>query len=195
MAPQPIRFDPEGGSLTAVPSVGHGAPGSYSLTLFEADGLTVVKPSPFKDRFSGSNRHSLPGSAEGNDGRVLVLLASVGLMDPTRAFAIHISVVQDGQTAGTVSDVGQDTGSGPTHESKIIAVLTGEGPLSAPTAVPRKPGARRAAKRATSDSSQLRKLRQDTLLQIPDATPTNGTVRRGPRKKRAKRATRRGGNK
>jgi hypothetical protein len=195
MAPQPIRFDPEGGSLTAVPSVGHGAAGSYSLTLFESNGLTVVKPSPFKARFGGSNKHGLPGSAEGHDGRVLVLLASVGLMDATRAFAVHLSVVQDGQTAGTVSDVGQDTGTGPTHESKIIAVLTGEAPPPAMMAAPRKPAARRAAKRATSETSQLRALRQDTLLQLSDATPTSGAVKRVARKKRAKRATRRGGDK
>jgi hypothetical protein len=87
-------------------------------------------------------------------------------MDPTRAFAIHLSVVQDGQAVGTVSDVGQDTGTGPTHESKVIAVLTAEEPSPAMMAAPRKPGARRATKRATAETSQLRKLRQDALLQL-----------------------------
>ena len=129
---QTIHFDPAGGPLSARPSAGQAAPGSYGLMLVEHDGLTVVPPSPFNARFGDAgNTHQLPGSARDNDGRILDLVASVGLMDATRAYAVHLTVLQDGAVLGTASDTGTDEGDGPTHESELLVALSGIPPIMA----------------------------------------------------------------
>lgn len=168
---QTIHFNPAGGPLLATPSAGQGAAGSYGLIVFEHDGFTVVPPSPFTARFTtpAANTHLLPGTAQQNDGRILDLVASVGLMDATRAFAVHLTVTQDGNVLGTASDTGQDTGTGPTHESQVLVVLSGAAPVTALNASLRsllaKSGAKAAAKRAPSRASRLASVRKDARAQ------------------------------
>jgi hypothetical protein len=123
MPNQTIHFDPAGGALSVRVESGFAQPGSYALLVLEHDESTIVQQ--FRANFGSAaqNTHRIPGSAGENDGRVLDLIASVGLLPPTNAFAVHLTVVQNGSDLATVSDTG--TGSGLTHVSQLVAALSG----------------------------------------------------------------------
>jgi hypothetical protein len=144
---QTIQFDPAGGALRARASAGQAAPGAYSLLLFEPDGLTLVPPSPFDADFGGesANTHALPGSAARNDGRILDLVYSVALMDATRAYAVHLTLLQDGGELGTASDTGTDTGTEETHKGQLLVKLS-----ASPTPLPATPGAAKSAAKSAA---------------------------------------------
>ena len=159
MPEQTFHFNPAGGPLSARPSAGQAAKGSYGLLLVEHDGITLVKPSPWKADFNGaaSNTHQLPESASDSDGRILDLVYSVGLMDATRAYAVHLTVLQDGSALGTASDVGTDAGTGPTHPGKILVVLSAAPALTGMNASVRsllKSAKPKGKKRAPSSASR-----------------------------------------
>jgi hypothetical protein len=177
---QTIHFALDGGPISVIPSAGQGAPGSYGLLVVEHDGLTLVPPSPWNARFSApaTDMRGLPGTAQQNDGRILDLVASVGLMDATRAYAVHLTVVQDGKVLATASDTGQDTGTGPTHESELLVVLSGAAPVMALNASLRSliatSGAKSAAKRVPSRASRIAAARKDTRAQVAAGAKTGG---------------------
>lgn len=129
-----IMFNPAGGALTARSDAGEGTSGSYRLMIFERDGFTVVPPSPIKGQFKAGadTRDPIPGGATQNDGRFIQMLASVGVFDPERAYALHLTIVQDGQDLDHEDDVGTDDDDGPTHESdKIVVHLVARAPQAA----------------------------------------------------------------
>ena len=120
---QTVHFVPTGGSLSVRVASGFAEPGSYSLDVLEQDETTVA--TQFRANFGSAaqNTHQIPGTAAQSDGRVLDLVASVGLLDATGAFAVHLTVLQDGTQLGTASDVG--TATGLTHTSELIVALSG----------------------------------------------------------------------
>ena len=155
MPSKTIEFDPAGGPLAASASAGEAAEGSYGLLLFAPDGLTEV-PMPQPPAPSGhfsdpaANTHRLPGSAASNDGRTLIMSYSVGLMDATRAFAVHVAVLQNGSALDTVDDVGVEPGSEDTHDGQFVVRLASSGAAlgAAPATATAKKAMKGAAKKA-----------------------------------------------
>ncbi len=173
-----IHFNPAGGPVSAKPSAGQAAPGSYGLLLLEHDGLTMVSPSPWSARFDGAstNTHQLPGSARDNDGRILDLVASVGLMDATRAYAVHLSVLQDGIVLGTVSDAGTDSTNNLTHESELLVVLSGVASVVPMNASLRSLIVKPTAEtRAPSRTSRVQDAMNDARAHVLDSTESTNS--------------------
>jgi hypothetical protein len=120
-----IHFDPIAGPLSVSMLAAYGSPGHYSLMLLEHDGFTIVKDWG-NLRFSSpaSNTHALPGGAAANDGRLLNALTSVGIVDPSDAYAVIMTVLQDGKKLGSLSDAG--TSASDTQESELLGTLSRE---------------------------------------------------------------------
>lgn len=184
---QTIHFDPAGGALSVLPSAGQAAAGSYGLLLLEHDGVTIVAPSPFKAQFGSAttNTHKLPGDAKQNDGRILDLVASVGLMDATRAYAVHLTVMQGGKALGTVSDTGQDTGSGKTHESELFVALSAVGPVMALARSGSANRTMRNSESAPSRASRRLEVRKQTRRILHGHIDERSTGSKGATKKRS----------
>ncbi len=130
-----ITFDPKGGALIARPEAGEATSGSYRLMIFERNGFTIVPPSPIKGQFKvgATNIASIPGTAAQNDGRFVQMLASVGVFEPERRYALRLTIMQDGRDLDHEDDVDVDLGDGPTHESdKIIVHLVASPPRAEP---------------------------------------------------------------
>jgi hypothetical protein len=154
-----IMFNPLGGALTARSEAGEGASGSYRLMIFERDGFTIVPPSPIKGQFKvgGDTDDPLDGPATDYDGRFIQMLASVGVFEPERAYALHLTITQDGNDLDHEDDVGTDEGDGQTHESdKIIVHLVAKPPQAAMNA------------RNSASVSLLDSLKAEVLEQLVD---------------------------
>ncbi|MEO8575775.1 MAG: hypothetical protein ABI556_03705 [Gemmatimonadales bacterium] len=119
---QTIYIDPKGKSLSARMLAAYGSPGHYSLMLLESDRSTIVVDWG-KRKFTTpqENTHDLPGSAADNIGRYLYALTSVGVVDPSGAYAVIMTVLQNKEKVGSASDSG--TTADDTKESTLIAHL------------------------------------------------------------------------
>jgi hypothetical protein len=166
-----IMFNPLGGPLSARSEAGHGTSGSYRLMIFERDGFTIVPPSPIGGQFKVgvTNVDALPGTPSQNDGRFIQMLASVGVFEPERAYALHLTITQDGQDLDHEDDVGVDEGDEATHETdKIIVHLIAKPPQAAMNVM------------TSNNVSLLDSLKSEVLGQLVDtvaaAVPRGGTA-------------------
>ncbi len=100
---QTVHFDPAGGPLSARLRCDFANAGSFGLLLLEHDRVTIVEE--FRDDFSSppQNTHQLPGAAADQDGRVLDFVATVGILDASGAFAVAMTIVQDGRELATAA--------------------------------------------------------------------------------------------
>lgn len=117
-----VHFDPAAGPLTARVTCGQANTGSYGLTLLGPGAMSIVQQWKADFGSPAQNTHTL-GPASQQSGRVLDLIASVGFLDPSKAYAVFLTVSQDGKELGTVSDAGN--GSGLTKLVELIVMLSG----------------------------------------------------------------------
>lgn len=119
---QPVYIDPKGKSLSVRMLAAYGSPGHYSLMLLENDRSTIVQDwGNRKFTKPEENTHDLPGTAAENIGRYLYALTSVGIVDPTGAYAVVMTVLQNKESVGSATDSG--TTQADTKESTLIAHL------------------------------------------------------------------------
>jgi len=135
--------------LSALVRCGFANPGSYGLTLLGTGATTIVHQWKADFGSIAQNTHVL-GAASEQNGRVLDVIASVGLLDPAKSYSVFLTVVQDGKELGTASETG--TGTGLTKLVELIVMLSGAtavasvAPTLAPTVVSR--GVNKIATRA-----------------------------------------------
>ena len=161
-----VHYTPTGGSLSALVRCGFANPGSYGLTLLGPGATTMVQQWKADFGTVALNTHVL-GAASDQNGRVLDVIASVGLLDPTKSYSVFLTVIQDEKELGTVSETG--TGTGLTKLVELIVMLSGAtavasiAPTLVPTAVSR--GLDRVAKLAPTAVSR-------GLDKVPTLAPT-----------------------
>ena len=135
-----VHFTPTGAPLSALIRCAFANPGSYGLTLLGPGATTVVQQWKADFETIAQNTHVL-GAASEQNGRVLDVIASVGLLDPAKVYAVFLTVIQDGKELGTVSETG--TGTGVTKLVELIVMLSGAtavasvAPILAPTSLRR----------------------------------------------------------
>src|SRR5687767_11012983 len=105
MPRESATFSSAGGPLSVRLENGHANSGQYDLTLLTPDGLGVVHQWPRTD-FSSPSTHVLPGDAASQEGRAVDAVAAIGLLDPSKAFAVTMTAFQDGGVIGSVRDSG-----------------------------------------------------------------------------------------
>ena len=119
---QPVYIDPKGKPLSVRMLAAYGSPGHYSLMLLEKDRSTIVQDwGNRKFTKPEENTHDLPGTAVENIDRFLYALTSVGIVDPSGAYAVVMTVLQNKESAGSATDSG--TTQAATQESTLIARL------------------------------------------------------------------------
>lgn len=119
---QTIYVDPKGKPLAVRMLAAYGSPGHYSLMLLESDRSTIVQDwGNQKFTKPEENTHDLPGTAADNIGRYLYALTSVGIVDPSGAYAVIMTVLQNKEPVGSATDSGITQAQ--TKESTLIAHL------------------------------------------------------------------------
>jgi hypothetical protein len=180
--PQTVHFDPDAGPLSAQIRIGQAHAGSSGLLLIEHDLTTIV--ATWRDTFPPDPAaYRLPGPAADHDGRVLDLVAGVGPIDTSGAYAVHLSVTQDGVTLGTASDVGTTTDK--TKAAEVAILLSGTPPIRLNRSVERLLGSAKASgkrgvpKRSQRTSELLQETR--TLLAKESSPKRKGAKKKGGR--------------
>ncbi|MEO7363116.1 MAG: hypothetical protein ABI120_22475 [Gemmatimonadaceae bacterium] len=131
------HFKQTGGPLLVMVRCGFANPGSYGLTLLGPGATTIVQQLQADFGTVAQNTHEL-GAASKQNGRVIDVIAAVGLLDPAKAYSVFLTVIQDDQELGTISEIG--TGTGLTKLVELIVMLSGAAavvtvaPTLAPTA-------------------------------------------------------------
>ncbi len=186
---QTIRFNPAGGPLSVVMSSGQANPGNYALKLIETDGIGIVLSVP-NTAFSSEpqNTHAIPTPASVNNGRFLRAVTSVGLLDPTKAFAVFMKVMQGGNVAGEVGDSG--TGTGETKVSELVAELASAGLVAAVPAAKKRVTKRKAAKKRRARAKAPASRRKKPARKVKKSAAKKRALKKTTRK--PKRGTKRG---
>ena len=124
MPRQSATFSPNGGPLSVVVENGHANQGQYDLTLLENNEIDVAHRFPRAEfKTPADNTHVLPGPNSKHKNRVLDCVAAIGVLDPGKAFAVTMTLRQDGAEVGRVE--AKDTASGVAHTVELILELHG----------------------------------------------------------------------
>jgi len=175
-----VHFRPGGGPLSALLRSGFANPGSYGLTLLEPGAKTIVQQWTTDFGTTAQNTHVL-GAAPSQHGRVVDVIASIGLLDASKSYSLFLTVMQDGKELGTVSD--SDKGTGLTKLVELIIMLSAA-PVAAATAsaaAVRRAG--RSVRTRTERRAEVKRLAKKAIASATDKRKTSAT---GARKAAAK---------
>ncbi len=104
---QTIKFAKDGGPVVAEVKCGEAQEGSYTLLLWEAEQNVIV------EEFSGNfmnpddDTYQLPTPNETNDRRILECQTTVVITPPIKKYAVSLTLSQDGNQLGVVSEKGE----------------------------------------------------------------------------------------
>ena len=122
MPRQSATFSLNGGPLSVVIENGHANQGQYDLTLLENNEIGLAHQFPRVEfKTPADNTHILPGTITKHDGRVLDCVAAIGVLDPSKAYAVTMTLHQDGAEIGRVE--ARDTATGVAHTVELILEL------------------------------------------------------------------------
>jgi hypothetical protein len=121
MPEEPVKINPTGGPLSFRMRNGHANPGSYGVVLVDSGFTEILHRLPKRDFGSAvDDTYVLPDDARQCVGRALVAVTTIGLRDDA-AFAVSLTVMQDGSELGTVADSGEWEDR--TKSSQLVAKL------------------------------------------------------------------------
>ncbi|MGH7678522.1 MAG: hypothetical protein ACRENU_08665 [Gemmatimonadaceae bacterium] len=122
MPRQSATFALDGGPLSVVVENHHFNQALYDLTLLERNEVDLAHRFPRSAlRRPGDNTHPLPGAPAKHNGRVLDCVVALGVLDPSKAFAVFMKVHQDGREIGRVAATG--TATDVSHTVELILEL------------------------------------------------------------------------